>query len=168
MGQEFLMCKRIETKLASLFGIIEEKLTSGGEVGFSPNGISMLPLIKPGCDRITLKRNEKNIQKYDIAFYKRPDGKFVLHRIIKKCSDGSFVMCGDNQFVLERNVSPEWVIAVVSKLEKNGKTVDFGGIGYKIYCRHLVLRRLYLRYKQRGFVPRAFRKFKRILKNKQR
>lgn len=157
------MCKKIETRLEVLFGLMEEKLSAGGEVCFSPNGTSMLPLITPKCDRVTLKDCGGELKKHDIAFYKRSNGQFVLHRVIKCEKDGSYVMCGDNQWVLEKGVKKEQIIAVVSHLEKPKAEVKFSSAKYRAYCKRLWFRRLKLKTVQKGIVFRGFRKLKRIL-----
>lgn len=159
------MCKKIETRLEVLFDLMEEKLSAGGEVCFSPNGTSMLPLIKPKCDKVTLKACGGNLKKYDIAFYKRPNGQFVLHRVIKCEKDGTFVMCGDNQWALEKNVKKERIIAVVSHLEKPGGEFCLNSALYRAYCAGLRIRRFYLKTRQSGLVFRALRKLKRIFNN---
>ena len=72
--------------------IIQEKLNSGATVTIQPKGISMLPLIRQGQDEVVLKKPSGRLNKYDIAFYKRKSGQFVLHRIIKKRKN-DYVIC---------------------------------------------------------------------------
>lgn len=158
------MFKRLELELSDMISLIEEKLALGGEVKFSPRGVSMLPLIRPAKDSVTLKRKELP-ERFDIAFYKRKDGQFVLHRVIKRKKDGSYVMCGDNQWRLEKGISKNQIIAVVSNIEKDGENINFFGMQYRAYCGLLFLRRIYLFLKQKGLVRRAFGKIKRTLKH---
>ena len=92
-----------EVYLSDAIGIINEVLESGGEFLLSPKGTSMLPLIVHGQDRVVLKKYTGEAKKYDIAFYRRTDGAFVLHRIIKKQKDGSllvnFKACGEREII---------------------------------------------------------------------
>ena len=107
--------------IGSLMPIIEEKLAEGGEVVFSPNGTSMLPTIKAGRDTVVLVSPPKRLRKYDIALFKRADGKYVMHRVIGVGNTYTFI--GDNQFEYERNVECEDIIALCVALERAGKRV---------------------------------------------
>ena len=114
--------------------VIEEVLASGGEFKMYPKGISMLPLIKAGRDCVVLKKGESNeLKRHDIAFYRRKSGQFVLHRVMNVEPNGTYVMCGDNQTYLERDIEPEQIICKVEKLYRKDKEVDFDGFGYKLY-----------------------------------
>lgn len=123
-----------EFYLSDAIDAIEEVLASGGEFNISPKGISMLPLIVENRDSVILKRDFVNIaRKHDIAFYRRQNGQFVLHRVMKITKDNTYVMCGDNQNALEENVPASCIIGVVSKIVRNGKSVDLDGIVYSTY-----------------------------------
>ena len=123
-----------EIYLDEAIDVIEEVLTSGGEFKMYPRGISMLPLIKQGVDAVVLaKSTEASLQKHDIAFYKRDNGQFVLHRVMSLENDGTYTMCGDNQLSLERGIREDQIIAKVTKLYKKEKLLRFDGIRYKFY-----------------------------------
>lgn len=141
--------------------IIRETLGMGKSFKISPNGGSMLPLIVQGRDSVYIKSPVGRLKKYDIAFYKRDNGKFVLHRVVKVKKD-SYVMCGDNQLILEEGVKDRHIIGVVCKLECNGKTFSADDKAYKRY----VFMRVNTRFirKIKNLFQRATRKIKRILK----
>lgn len=150
-----------EFNLADAIDVIEEVLESGGEFCISPKGISMLPLIVEGRDSVVLKRDFENVaKKHDIAFYRRANGQFVLHRVMRIDEDGTYVMCGDNQTVLERGVPASAIIAVISSITRKGKRLDMSGAAYSIYVAlwtKMLIRRPAL------FCRRAVRKIFRIL-----
>lgn len=136
-------------RLAEYEGVIREVLDSGGQFTLFPRGTSMLPLIVEGRDSVSLERAD-SYSRGDIAFYKRADGSFVLHRIIA-AENGAFTMCGDNQTALERGIKPEQIIARVAKITRRGKTFDVTSLRYRAYCavwRCFLLRRVY--FKLRG------------------
>jgi len=123
-----------EFYLADAIEVIDEILAGGGEFRMYPKGVSMLPLIRQGRDSVVLRRNfEEGARKHDIAFYRRTNGQFVLHRVMKISSDGSFVMCGDNQTVLETGIRREQIIGYVSKLYRDDKECSFRSLKYRIY-----------------------------------
>ena len=99
--------------------IITETLESGKSFKISPNGGSMLPLIRQGIDSVYIKKPTEPLKKYDIIFFKRTDGAFVLHRIIKVKKD-SYVLCGDNQWLAEHGIKRCSVIGVVCEIERDG------------------------------------------------
>lgn len=119
--------------LADAIDVIEEILSSGGDFKMFPRGTSMLPLIKQNIDSVVIKRHEGPLKKHDIAFYRRADGSFVLHRVMKVCRDGRYVMCGDNQTRLERGVPHEAVIAVVTRICKKDKELSLSSVKYRLY-----------------------------------
>ena len=123
-----------EFYLADAIEVIEEVLASGGEFRLFPKGTSMLPLIVQGRDSVVLKRNfEDAAKKGDIAFYRRKNGQFVLHRVMKISPDGAYVMCGDNQTALEEGIEKEQIIAYVSLIYRKDKPVKTEGFVYSSY-----------------------------------
>ena len=49
----------------------------------TPKGTSMLPLLRQGIDTIKVIKPTSPFKKYDVILFKRKDGSYVLHRIIK-------------------------------------------------------------------------------------
>lgn len=82
--------------------LIKEQLNHNGTVRFTPKGNSMLPTLRNNKDSVTLKSPLFPLKKYDIAFYVRDNGQYVLHRIVDIPKDGTYTMRGDNQFVNEK------------------------------------------------------------------
>ena len=127
--------------LAEMLPIIEETLAAGGTVKLPITGTSMLPLLHCGRDTETLTAVSSHLKKYDLPLYRRKDGAFVLHRVVKVQADGTYTMCGDNQWVKEPNIHEEQCIGVVCAITRNGKTVSVHNTTYKLYTRvwHLLL-----------------------------
>ena len=121
-----------ELSYADIIDVMLEILDSGGEMRIHPRGTSMLPLIVQGRDSVVLKKPQK-IKNHDIVFYRRANGQFVLHRIMKKSSDGTFVLCGDIQTDLEYGIREEQIIAVVSEIERKGKNRTINFWAYRFY-----------------------------------
>ena len=98
-----------------------------------PNGISMMPLIRPDKDLVTIVSPDE-LKKDDIVLFVRPSGQFVLHRIfeIKK---GRYNIIGDNQKVIEFKVPRERIVAKVKSIQRDGETVDFESKEYKKYLK---------------------------------
>ena len=123
-----------EFYLADAIDAIEAVMASGGEFRMYPRGTSMLPLIVQTRDSVVLKRNfDQAAQKHDIAFYRRDNGQFVLHRVMKICKDGTYVMCGDNQLILEKNIRKEQIIAYVERIYRKDKEICKDDLGYRSF-----------------------------------
>ncbi len=126
-----------EVYLADAIPVIEEVLQGGGEFRLYPKGTSMLPLLRQGIDSVVLSRRQDGgarlLKKHDIAFYRRTNGQFVLHRVMKICRDGSFIMCGDNQTELEKGILPDQIIGYVCRVYKGEKVLSLDSVKYKTY-----------------------------------
>ena len=125
-------------KLEDAFPVIKEKLEMGGEVTFGPKGTSMLPLIVQGRDTVTLVSPPSKLKKYDLPLYRRKNGQFVLHRVVKVNKDGTYTMCGDNQFMHEPGIEHSDLIGIVKKVVHDGKEYKSTDLRYKVYCRYIV------------------------------
>lgn len=133
-------------RLSEHIGIITEVLESGGEFTLFPRGTSMLPLIVQGRDSVTLVKSDV-YSVGDIAFYRRADGAFVLHRIVGK-KDGTFIMCGDNQLEREFGVFPEQVIGKAVRITRGGRKIGAENIAYRLYkilWKSFLIRRVFFR-----------------------
>lgn len=120
--------------LEDVIDVIEEVLGSGGEFRLHPRGSSMLPLIVQGRDWVVLARRVDNtVRRNDIAFYRRDNGQFVLHRVMRVEKDGTYTMCGDHQCYLEQGIRQEQVIGYVKELHRNDKKVSFRSLRYRLY-----------------------------------
>ncbi len=113
--------------------IFEEQIYQEKSVSFAPKGKSMLPMIREGKDTVTLSAIKVPIKKYDIVFYKRKSGQYVLHRIVRVGK--TYTCIGDNQFAYERGIGKEQIIAVVSAFTRNGKEHSVNNFFYGLYCR---------------------------------
>lgn len=112
---------------------MQELLARGEDVHIKPGGISMLPLFRPNEDIIILSPLPEKLKKYDIPFYRRSSGKFVLHRIVKVGE--SYTCIGDNQFHPEPGIAREQMIGVVTGFIRNDRKHTVNEFGYKLYSR---------------------------------
>ena len=124
---------RTEFDLAEYAPIISEVIESGGEFRLFPRGTSMLPLIRQGVDSVILIKPAEKLKKREIIFYRRDNGQFVLHRILKVSKDGTYILCGDNQTALEKQVRRDSVIASVSAVYRSEKRVDVTAFSFRLY-----------------------------------
>ena len=120
-------------RLEQVMPLMEEMLASGRSVSFSPRGTSMLPMLRQGVDTVKLSPAPAKLRKFDLPFYQRDDGQYVLHRII---STGDTYTCmGDNQFLPEPGVRRDQIIAVVTSFSRGSREISVQSPGYHLYCR---------------------------------
>ena len=120
-------------KMDDLMPLMLEGLENGRTVTFSPRGISMLPMLVQGRDSVVLSPVKGRLKKYDIPLYKRDDGSYILHRVVKVGE--AYTCIGDNQFDYEHGVTHESIIGVVSEFTRKGKKYSVNALSYKLYCR---------------------------------
>lgn len=134
--------------LAEYADFIDEVLENGGEFTLFPRGTSMLPLIREGRDSVTLVKAPP--EKGDIAFYRRTDGSFILHRVIS-VDGGVYTMCGDNQLALERGITAEQIKARAAYITRGGRKITPKSFRYRVYLtlwRSFFVRRVYFRLRR--------------------
>lgn len=119
--------------LDNLMPLIREQLAKGQSVRFSPKGRSMLPMLRENVDSVVLSPVPEKLKKYDLPLYQRENGKYVLHRIVE--AGDTYTCVGDNQFVLERGLHHEQMIAIVNSFERGNRTYRVTDVTYQIYCR---------------------------------
>jgi len=153
---------RTDFDLSEYVPLIVEVIESGGEFRLFPRGTSMMPLLRQGVDSVILVKSGSIHKKREIIFYKRPDGQFVLHRIVKVHKDGTYVLCGDNQTQLEKGITEDMIIASVSAIYRGEKRIEKSKLSRRIYeliwCAMPIRKFLF-------FVRRCLSKIKRIFKH---
>lgn len=139
-------------KLSDYDETIRIVLESGGEFRMYPRGFSMLPLIRQGKDSVILVKPQGDLKKNDIPFYKRDNGTYVLHRVVK-AENGNYTVCGDNQTWLETGVNNSHIIGVVSRIYRGDKVITENSPGYKIYLfvwQFFIVRRVFFKLRKLG------------------
>jgi hypothetical protein len=138
--------------LSELYPLIEEQLNNGGSASFTVNGISMSPMLSDGIDTVHITKPDFPLKKYDIPFYRRKNGQFVLHRIIKVTPEG-YICRGDHQIIKEHVITDNMIIGVLSEYTHKGRQKRVDGFKYKLYV-FIYVHTAYLRYYTRAIIRR--------------
>ena len=142
-----------------------------GELTYSKGeGTSMLPLLRQGRDEFTVrKKGSARCSKYDVVLYKKPQNRFVLHRIIE-VRERDYVIMGDNCLRREYGITDDDIIGVMTGFVRNGKAHSVEEPGYRLYsrlwCAAAPLRIGFGSFKT--LVRRLKNKIRRLLNEKQR
>lgn len=98
-------------------------LEAGHGITIPVAGTSMEPFLKDQRDQVYLEKTQTDtpLRSGEIVLFTRPDGQYVLHRIVKVSSE-QLIIRGDNQLWTE-TISPEQVRGVVRKVRRNGNWI---------------------------------------------
>ena len=108
----------------------EEELENSGKLVYTTVGVSMMPLIKQDRDISIIEKPTGRLKKLDVALYKRPNGQYVLHRVVKVLEDG-YVILGDNCAAKEYNIKDSQILGVLTSLVRAGTEIDLNSFGYE-------------------------------------
>ena len=112
---------------------LEQEIASGKPVVTVTVGDSMEPLLYNRDTRVVIIKKDSDLLPGDLPVYKRPDGKFVMHRIIK-ADPLHYYTRGDNRCGLEC-VPKDWVLGVVTEIYRKDRHFSVTDKGYKNYVR---------------------------------
>ena len=134
--------------LNDLYPEIINKLNSGGEFRFTPNGISMYPMLSDGENEVVIGKAE-DISVGDVVLCKTEDGGFILHRV-DEIRNGGYILRGDNPLKREGIFNKDSVVGKMLGYYKNGKYISANSRYYIRYTKTtLPLHRLKLRIKRK-------------------
>ena len=118
----------------------EDVIARQGKLVYTNVGDSMYPLIQPH-DLLVIEAVKKPLQRFDIPLYKRDNGRYVLHRIMR-IKNGEYLMCGDNRCSLERGITDRHIIGVLTAIIRNGRTLPVQPPEPRLWYRSMLYRRL--------------------------
>jgi hypothetical protein len=93
----------------------------------------MLPMLRQGIDSVVLSPVTGPLKKYDLPLYQRPDGKYILHRILRVGE--TYTCIGDNQFQEETGVRRDQILALVTGFYRGKSYHSTQEPIYWLYCR---------------------------------
>lgn len=143
--------KQVAIPMEELVPLLQLQMETAGTAALTVTGWSMLPMLHNRKDQVIIAPVTDRCQRTDVILYRRENGRYVLHRILR-CTKEGYILCGDNQFFTEK-VNHSQVIAVVTGFVRKGKKYGISHTGYQRYARFWVffhpIRWLYL-------IPRRF------------
>lgn len=140
---------------------IENLLSEYGQILEVPVGISMWPMLKNREDQILIKSVSFPLHVNDVVLFKRENGQYVLHRIIK-IRHNDYVIRGDNCLDNEYGITDNQIIGVLQGFYKGDHYIDcYKSLAYKVYV--LICRITFL---PRVLVKRVFMLLKKLKREK--
>ena len=122
----------------------EEELLRKGSIVYTNVGDSMMPLLRQGKDLLIIKRPKEwerftdgdtaiRLKRLDVPLYKRDNGAYVLHRVLK-VRKSDYVICGDNRYHREYGISDRQVIGVLTGIVRDGREISVKDRKYRLYA----------------------------------
>lgn len=122
----------------------EEELDRHGSFVYRNVGTSMMPMLRQNKDLFVIeKKTGERCRKYDAVLFKRANGQYVLHRILK-VRRNDYILCGDHQYRREYGVTEVQILGVMTKVIREGVTIAVSDKKYQRYV-HLWCDFFYIR-----------------------
>ena len=110
----------------------EDVIERDGRLVYTNVGDSMYPLIRQDRDLLIIEKTQSRLKKYDVPLYKRDNGQYVLHRVLKVRPD-DYVICGDNRYSKEYGITDRHIIGVLTAVVRDGKEIPITDWRYRLY-----------------------------------
>lgn len=130
----------VETSSASVIkSTFEEILARDGMLTYRIQGVSMEPMLRQGRDLVTVraaKPGERFKEGDVVLYYRRPDCKHTLHRIVG-VGLGGYTILGDNCVAYEWDIPFGDVLGVLVSFVRDGRPCTVHDPEYLTYVRRL-------------------------------
>lgn len=110
----------------------EDIIERNGRLIYTCIGDSMRPLIRQDKDLLIIEKTYGRLKKYAVPLYKRDNGQYVLHRILKVRND-DYVICGDNRYRKEYGITDQHIIGVLAAVVRDGEEISTTDWRYLLY-----------------------------------
>ena len=100
--------------------VLQELLAQGQSVSLTVTGESMSPFLRHGRDQIRLAAVTAPPKRGDMVFFRRRNGQYIMHRVLRRLPDGNYAIIGDGQQQVEAPIAPEQIFAVVTQVCRKG------------------------------------------------
>ena len=145
----------------------DDILHRDGLLVYRTKGVSMRPLLRQNRDVVVLraKAPEQRCRRLDAVMFRRDNGAYVLHRILKVRPDDYWIV-GDNCFSGEY-VREDHILAILTSVTRNGREISVTDPLYRFYV-HLWCDLWPARFFVlgcRSLLKRALRKLRRMIRS---
>ena len=116
-----------------MLSTFEDILERDGRLVYTNVGTSMMPLLRERRDLMVIeKKGPERLHWLDVPLFKRDNGQYVLHRVmwVRK---NDYVICGDNQWYLERGITDKHILGVLTQVDRDGKILDMRSPKMRLY-----------------------------------
>lgn len=123
--------KQVAIPMEELLPLLQIQMETAGSAGLTVTGGSMMPMLYHRKDTVELVPADKPLKRGDLILYRRDNGAYVLHRILR-VKGKRLICCGDNQCRTEQ-IRTDQVLAVVRSFTRKGKHCLVTDRSYRAY-----------------------------------
>ena len=141
---------------------VEDILKERGTLIYSNVGTSMMPLLRQGKDLFVIRsKGPERCRRGDVVLYKRPPGRYVLHRVVEVLEDG-YVILGDHCADRENGITDADILGVMTGYIRDGVEHSVEEKAYRDYTAKILREEKYrtARLKLRRKIGRALRRMR--------
>ncbi|MGN1195080.1 MAG: nucleotidyltransferase family protein [Acutalibacteraceae bacterium] len=109
-----------------------KRLESGKTAELTVTGSSMTPFLVPERDKVELGIIKSEPLVGDVVLYRRKNGAYVLHRVVKRDKKGLY-FAGDSQTFIEGPIEKQQLIAVCVSFYRKGKKISGKEAAWKAF-----------------------------------
>ncbi len=114
--------------------VLQELLAQGQSVSLTVTGESMSPFLRHGRDQIRLAAVTAPPKRGDMVFFRRRNGQYIMHRVLRRMADGNYAIIGDGQQQVEAPIAPEQIFAVVTQVCRKGTWIGPGAFWWRFFA----------------------------------
>lgn len=123
-----------EVDTQEYLSVLKELVEEGHHVSLLISGSSMSPFLIHHRDTIYFKKPDRELKVGDMVFYRRGNGKYIMHRIRRIRPEG-FYMIGDAQTEIEGPLQREQIFGLITAVERKGKRIQPGDFWWEFFAR---------------------------------
>lgn len=113
--------------------VLCELLEQGKEVSLTITGNSMSPFMVHGRDVILIVPPDGTWKKGDMAFFRRTNGQYVMHRICRVNTTGECYLIGDAQQIVEGPIQQSQLFGKITRVQRKGKWIGPGNFWWEFF-----------------------------------
>ena len=128
----------------------ETEIEKDGFIVYTNKGDSMMPLLRQDRDLMVIRKITEPLKRNDAVLFKRPNGAYVMHRIIRVYPNGNYRIGGDNRWFSEI-VPREWIFGILTEIIRDGRHISVTeDKEYLQYLKKLPYRRTVMKIRRYG------------------
>ena len=114
--------------------MLKDLVEEGHQVSLLISGSSMAPFLAHHRDTVYFKKPDRELKVGDIVFYRRANGKYVMHRIRWIRKEG-YYMIGDAQTQTEGPLKREQIFGLITAVKRKEKLIRPGDFWWEFFAR---------------------------------
>lgn len=123
-----------EVDTQEYMSVLRELIEEGHQVSLLISGSSMSPFLIHHRDTIYFKKPDRELKVGDMVFYRRGNGKYIMHRIRRIRPEG-YYMIGDAQWEIEGPLQREQIFGLITAVERKGKLIQPGDFWWEFFAK---------------------------------